>query len=185
MTSVKLKGSTSVTLGGGINYTCTMNATADVNIAAGSKIVFKPGAKVVKGAKLKAKVGVTTAQKSGIETVLPEVVTYPVTSPYIGKVVSYNDYVEKPTGIADEHQVERNLHIFPNPSCGIVNVVVTNENHSTGFLVVSDIFGKAIVSRKVSSAKTLVDISSFPNGIYFVTLNLPSANYKEKIILNK
>ncbi|HEY9123803.1 MAG TPA: T9SS type A sorting domain-containing protein, partial [Bacteroidales bacterium] len=183
---VKIKATNWMKLGSknGSN-SITFNSGADANLSAVNSIKFLPGSKAVKGAKLKAKVGASVSKKSDFNTVQPAAVSYPITSPYIGKVVSYNDSVEQPNGIVEEHQVERNVCIFPNPSGGIVNVELSNENQSTGLLVVSDIYGKVIVSRKVNASKTQLDLSGFPNGIYFVSLNQPGANYKEKIILNK
>jgi len=180
---VKLKGSTSVTIGGGSNYTYTMNATADVNIAAGSKIVFKPGAKAVKGAKLKAKVGATVIQKSAQVNNVPKLVSYPVTSPYIGKVASYNEEeVQTEVSIS---LLEKAVSIFPNPTDGIVNIKITGQGLDKGTVSVANTIGKHVYSAPINSAYQQVDLTSLPAGLYFISVNLEGKMYREKVLINK
>ncbi|HEY9125282.1 MAG TPA: T9SS type A sorting domain-containing protein, partial [Bacteroidales bacterium] len=176
---VKLKGTTSVTLGGGSNYTFTMNTTADVNIAAGSKIVFKPGAKAVKGAKLKARVGATAIQKSAQVNNTPKSVTYAVTSPYIGKVASYTDDAEVQTEVVPLFLSEKAVSIFPNPTDGIINIEITGQGLDKVTISVANTMGKHVYSAPINSAYQQVDLTSLPAGLYFISVNLDGKMYRE------
>ena len=62
-------------------------------------------------------------------------------------------------------EFEKGIHIYPNPSDGIVNISVGNGMEISKVEVYS-ITGQKILQQKM----TKIDISSFPQGMYFVKI---------------
>ncbi|HOT15581.1 MAG TPA: T9SS type A sorting domain-containing protein [Bacteroidales bacterium] len=184
--SVKIKATNWIKLGSknGKNN-IAFNSGADVNLSATNSVKFLPGAKAVKGAKIKVKVGASVSKKSELAQVQPKPVSYPITSPFVGKVFSYDDNQEKPTEINIFKQLDKNVSIFPNPSGGTINIVVTGENVIEGMFIVTNVFGNKVMSNKVNSEKEILDLTNLANGIYFVAVSINGVSYNEKIILNK
>jgi len=78
----------------------------------------------------------------------------------------------RPSGTLDvpENSVE-DVAIYPNPSLETITIQVTNGRLET--IVISDITGKQVYSETVTSnsASKNINIASFANGLYLVTLN--------------
>jgi hypothetical protein len=182
---LKLKGTTSVTLGGSSSFTYTLNPGADVTIAAGTKIVFKPGAKALKGAKLKAKTGTTAMQKSALITNTNNPVSYSITSPYIGKVSIYEDDTERTTEIDPIFSSEKEVNIFPNPSNGLLTITINGFSTLKGIVTVTNGIGNNVYEMQLNSNQQQVDLQMLPNGLYFVSVNINGDIYREKILINK
>jgi hypothetical protein len=65
---------------------------------------------------------------------------------------------------------EAGIAIYPNPTSD--RITIKSENNQINSILISDIGGKIIYSHdKIESISTDIDLSSFSNGIYFVTLN--------------
>lgn len=75
--------------------------------------------------------------------------------------------VDDPVGIA---QTDLNqFNVYPNPSTGIFNV---SSNASIDRILVSDLLGNSIYT----TVSTAIDLSGFPNGIYFLNVYSGSTN---------
>jgi hypothetical protein len=85
----------------------------------------------------------------------------------------YNDNI---TGINVENGFS-NLKVFA--ANGVLNVEISNYNDEEIALNIYDLYGKVILQRVTSKANTQIDISSFPKGIYIVSLR--SNNYVKTI----
>jgi len=83
------------------------------------------------------------------------------------------------TGI-NNYQLE-NLHIYPNPTLGKLNITSADKINS---LSITNIIGKQILFTENFTANT-IDISSFENGVYFININTDKGTHIEKIILTK
>jgi hypothetical protein len=62
------------------------------------------------------------------------------------------------------------VSIYPNPATGLITVEM--DNNSKGTIQLINTIGQTIKTEKISGAKTQIDISGLPNGIYIVKLAL-------------
>ncbi|MDE6522924.1 MAG: T9SS type A sorting domain-containing protein [Muribaculaceae bacterium] len=68
---------------------------------------------------------------------------------------------------------DKNIRIHPNPTTGMLKVEITNyESGDLGNIYVYSINGHSIIHSKISSPLTDIDISSSPNGIYLLNIQL-------------
>lgn len=96
-------------------------------------------------------------------------------------VYSTDFHYTSPAGINDNH-VTNSISIFPNPASGIVNINVPSSVHDFEIMVTDEI-GNLLINEKNKSS---VDMSSFVNGIYFITVkNTVAGNVTQKISLIK
>lgn len=76
-----------------------------------------------------------------------------------------------------------NINIFPNPTNGFINIDL-NMNHNEYTLNVCNIYGIVIYFEKISE-NSVIDLTNFPPGIYFLYLKSnQSVVYVKKIIIN-
>ena len=79
-------------------------------------------------------------------------------------------------GIEEENQFSFN--VFPNPTNGILNISSSQEIES---VVVKNTLGQIVLMERNSNS---IDMSSFTNGIYFVTIET-SAGFETQRISKK
>lgn len=73
-------------------------------------------------------------------------------------------------GVSEPEQLSR-LKIYPNPAHDRITMKIKPET-GTGYLKIINTSGQELLYRKITSGKTLLDISKYPNGVYFVRLIL-------------
>jgi len=93
--------------------------------------------------------------------------------------VSYTTYINS----IDKDLKNPYFKIFPNPSDGIIQIKLQEEN--TGIIKVLDATGRVLVSQKSADLVTSLNINNLPNGIYFIRLIENSSIYTNKLILSK
>ncbi len=62
------------------------------------------------------------------------------------------------------------IKIYPNPTANILNIDLRDKENKILNLEISDINGKVLLSEKINSNKSTVDVNSLPAGVYFVKL---------------
>jgi ELWxxDGT repeat protein len=94
--------------------------------------------------------------------------------------VGYEPFYWVPTiaGISNS-ELNTEVSIYPNPSNGIVNIVIEGSN-SEFQLEVYDVLGKKIRDCKNVNA---IDLSNAPKGIYFLRVSEGNKSFTKKIIL--
>lgn len=82
---------------------------------------------------------------------------------------------------SETSQAAENIKIFPNPTTGLLNIVIPSVN-DTYRVVIYDVSGKAIYSASLNEKQNSeLDVSQLENGIYLITVD-----YKNfKLIINK
>ncbi len=78
---------------------------------------------------------------------------------------------------------ETNYNIYPNPSKSIITIV--NSNQKILNIKIIDILGNTLFtsdSHIYPSESSNINISSFPNGVYYIILNTESNIYQRKIV---
>ena len=81
------------------------------------------------------------------------------------------------TSIGLEEELS-NLHIYPNPSNGIVNIDV-----SSSFIVtINDILGKVVSTEEINS-NTVFNLEHLDKGVYFVNVSNGLISNTTKVII--
>ncbi|MEI8137998.1 MAG: M43 family zinc metalloprotease [Bacteroidota bacterium] len=91
-------------------------------------------------------------------------------------------------GIKENSALNKNICLIPNPSNGIINIVTTLANSQTLEISVHNALGQMISSNKyagVTSNSFALDLTSYLNGVYFVTVNNGEEKIVKRLILNK
>jgi hypothetical protein len=108
--------------------------------------------------------------------------------PDIG-LVEWNYSVGSPTALPsiEDNSGQENMEVYPNPSHGIFNVHVKNENLTPSSIFITDLMGKTVFSNKYSSSFELseqIDVSNLKQGIYIVVVESNSRSLSQTIIIN-
>ncbi len=87
-------------------------------------------------------------------------------------------------GIFSNSSENSEVKVYPNPTNGVFNVDYVNVKTIT----VTNTLGMVIYNEKIegiSSGTKSIDLSTFTNGIYFITVSNEKGSYNQKLILNK
>ncbi len=86
------------------------------------------------------------------------------------------------SGIKEIEMNRSQLHVFPNPTDGII-VVSLSEPIVKSTLEIANTLGQIIYSKKWLGKSMDINMSNFPKGIYFITLHSPNENFIKKLVL--
>ncbi|HXD91711.1 MAG TPA: T9SS type A sorting domain-containing protein [Bacteroidia bacterium] len=75
------------------------------------------------------------------------------------------------------------INIYPNPSGGVFSVAIVNEAEQSQ-IEVYNILGECIIRQTATSVNSQINLSSQPNGVYFIDITIDSTQYTRKIIKN-
>ncbi|MGG7661062.1 T9SS type A sorting domain-containing protein [Dyadobacter sp. BHUBP1] len=93
-----------------------------------------------------------------------------------GKAIAFT-YSAKKKAVYSEPEKKRNsVQVFPNPAPGSVNLVLDGSWSFPVQMQIWDKNGNAIKTQKLETEKTIVNTSSFPQGIYMIRLQAPNAS---------
>jgi hypothetical protein len=84
--------------------------------------------------------------------------------------------------------IEKNVSLMPNPSTGLVNVLLNFGKAENVSVTVTNVIGQELISNKYDAIVSFVaplDLSSQPNGIYFVTVSNGTEKMVQRIVINK
>ena len=79
----------------------------------------------------------------------------------------------------DEFSTNQSISLYPNPSDSIVTI---EANETIKNIAAYDIQGQLIWSKDANARKTLVDISSFANGVYFMVIKTDQGEVAKKVL---
>ncbi|MDP1801243.1 MAG: T9SS type A sorting domain-containing protein [Bacteroidota bacterium] len=92
------------------------------------------------------------------------------------------------TGINKNSVLDANVSLHPNPSNGLVNIIATLPNAQNLDITVHNSLGQLVSSTKhtgVTSNVFSMDLSSYANGVYIVTINNGEEKIVKRLILSK
>jgi hypothetical protein len=111
---------------------------------------------------------------------------YAVVTDYNGCVVNSDTLQYLSTGI-EANALSDNVKIYPNPTTGMINIEL-NRVGSNCNVIITNIIGASIYETTLENPdgtiKT-IDLSKYPNGIYFVGLKTQQSELRTKVIINK
>lgn len=85
--------------------------------------------------------------------------------------------------IDESKKTSNSIKIFPNPSNGLYELQLNDSEIDNINLTVNDVLGKTVLKTKITNTNTKIDLSSHPNGIYFIEIEkVNQAKYFIKII---
>ena len=78
------------------------------------------------------------------------------------------------------------LSVSPNPTTGIVNVHFDGDTKHIASVTVSDLNGGEVLRQNLSAGMVDVslDLTSFPKGMYVITIRQDGREFSEKVVLN-
>ncbi len=77
---------------------------------------------------------------------------------------------------------DSSLKIYPNPTQGFVNIEIASFSPNTQ-VTISDMLGKILVSEKIETSKTILNVNNYKKGIYLVTVSDGIKNEVQKLIV--
>jgi len=87
------------------------------------------------------------------------------------------------TGVSEVNNAN-NISVYPNPTEGLVNIVLNNDDNSE--IKVYNLIGETVqVFENIKTNRFEVDMTNQPNGVYFVTIKSGDNVITEKVILSK
>jgi hypothetical protein len=96
-----------------------------------------------------------------------------------GSVANYIAQLSPSSGIIELNNSD--INIYPNPSNGQFSISVNMTNNLTYNIYNSH--GEIIETKIISDSNSVVDISEFPNGVYFIVLQSNDRIYTRKLVL--
>jgi hypothetical protein len=90
------------------------------------------------------------------------------------------EFTEPYVGIPSYSHQKQTLHIWPNPTCNILNV--SNPIESINKVIVTDVNGKILFQEIVGSQQSSINVSSLPLGMYFIKAVCEGKTHVEKFI---
>ncbi len=69
------------------------------------------------------------------------------------------------TGLDEKNTILGSINVMPNPTNGIINVVLTGKTESTYFEVM-DVTGKVVLSQRLTQLNSVIDATNLANGLY-------------------
>jgi hypothetical protein len=91
------------------------------------------------------------------------------------------------TGIS-KSTLEKNVSLLPNPSTGLVNVLLNFGKAENVIVSVTNVIGQELISGKYDAITSFVaplDLSSQASGIYFVTVSNGTDKIVQRLVINK
>jgi PKD repeat protein len=99
-----------------------------------------------------------------------------------GEVEDYTvDFGSGSGGLVSGNDFE--LNIFPNPASKVLNIYVISSNETINIKVYNSL-GRIIDDFNVESRDTQIDLSNYPNGLYYVGANNGKQNMLKKFVKN-
>src|SRR6185295_479855 len=74
------------------------------------------------------------------------------------------------------------ISVYPNPASNRVTIDYCTNSASENILVVYNIDGLEMLNQHLKNGETMIDISAFPGGIYFMKLVIDNKPALERII---
>ena len=84
-------------------------------------------------------------------------------------------YIDNPT-------IERNIKIYPNPASEYVIIDVSEISLENVYLTIYNVLGVEILNRMLFDSETVLDLSDFPNDVYFFKFQTSEGIITKKIV---
>jgi PKD repeat protein len=83
--------------------------------------------------------------------------------------------------------ISNSLEVYPNPSDGVFNIIISSPVDGTANLMIYNIMGQELKGQQYSvsstSNKFTLDLSGYPKGVYLMNVQMNGYNHSKKLIL--
>lgn len=83
--------------------------------------------------------------------------------------------------------ISNSLEIFPNPSNGVISIVISNPDAGTAFVDISSLDGRRLFSEKYGVSLNTnmfdIDLSGYSKGIYLINVRINGSKLTKKLVL--
>ena len=83
--------------------------------------------------------------------------------------------------------ISNSIEVYPNPSKGVFNFIVSNPVSGKAEVIVSDLNGRKMFSKQynvnINSNKFSIDLSGYNSGIYLLNVRMNGSNLSKKLVL--
>jgi len=112
---------------------------------------------------------------------------YKVTSPSKGVKVGQIELSSDTTitivlGVTNILTNNYKLNFYPNPSTSILNIELSKPAEGAT-MIITDVKGRAIMQRPITSTHEQIDMSQLPKGVYLINIKIDGQNLQNKVIL--
>jgi hypothetical protein len=73
--------------------------------------------------------------------------------------------------------------VYPNPSTGFFTISSNREYFQRATMTISTLTGKKILQSELTGSIVRIDMSGYPQGIYFITINSLTNSFNQKLLL--
>ena len=98
------------------------------------------------------------------------------------KYLDYEFSLTNGTRIENENLTASKRNIYPNPTTGIVNLSLSDNQESSASYQITDLNGKTILSGRSILKNEMIDLRQLNKGIYYLKIVSNNETYSEKII---
>ena len=98
------------------------------------------------------------------------------------QIDSDNDGIGDDCNNSNTNEINFSINIYPNPAREILNIEINNINNYN--IEIYDFSGKNIYSKESKKSSYIVNLNSFPNGIYTIKIFSKEINYINKLIIS-
>jgi len=81
------------------------------------------------------------------------------------------------------------LHIYPNPTTGMVTIEWSNTQNGPASLTINDVTGKTVLKKSwtvtTAAGKETADMTEVPAGVYFIQIATSAGSYTQKIVVER
>jgi uncharacterized repeat protein (TIGR03803 family) len=93
--------------------------------------------------------------------------------------------VFKLDGVLGVNDKNNNIEIslFPNPANEILKIEIKNLKPQHAILKLVNIMGEELLTREIKKPDLEIDVSAFPNGIYFLKISDGEKNFSKKVVV--
>lgn len=79
--------------------------------------------------------------------------------------------------------IDMAIDIYPNPSNNEINIIIPDtEKLTSNTITLLSPLGQILITEKINSQKSIIDISSLPKGLYLLTISVNENIFTKKII---
>lgn len=86
------------------------------------------------------------------------------------------------TGIIENNVLTNNISVYPNPTSGYLSLITNSE---IGIVTISNVLGEKVYQSAITNQETYMDLSTQPNGVYFMSIKTNEGTVNKKIIISK
>lgn len=89
-----------------------------------------------------------------------------------------------PVGINDLRQIEEGISIYPNPSNGQFNLVLSDRDLIGKRLQLYNTNGQLVKEEKISERQLQMDLEGYPKGMYYLTVTSSNSRITKKLVIH-